>query len=226
MTISLVANTDGAPGSGGGATGSLDSTGASLLILAVGGGFNGNDGTASDSKSNAWTELTKCSLSVSGFHHSQIIYVPNPASLGSGHTGSYIGGSTYPGIEFSAWSGVKTTSPFDQEGSGGEVLSGSSVSPGSVTPSENNELIIATLAYDGSITGLSINSGFTLLHNTPSNSGVTYGTAIAYKIQTSAAAVNPAFSWTNAVNAVATIATFKSAIVAANHANGMMGVAL
>lgn len=179
----------------------VDTTGANLIVLFA--AYEAGS-TVSDSKSNTWTALTpKGSGGVA-----QLFYCFNP-TVGSGHTFSTTP-ITYGGIFMAAFSGA-TSSPFDVE-NGVAPGSGTSIQTGSVTPSLNNELIITGINLGGSAASPTINSGFTQTDSINANSGVSYGGSLAYLIQTSASAVNPTWSWTNAATNPAVIATFKSPV--------------
>jgi hypothetical protein len=128
------------------------------------------------------------------------MYYCIPTSVGTNHTASVAADATpddpAASIFFAAFSGVKQTSPFDQiNGSNGFA---STLQPGSITPTENNELVVALLGINSSGTPMSINSGFTET-NTEINFGAGdhYGGCMAYIIQTTAAAVNPTWTRTN-----------------------------
>lgn len=186
-------------------TDALDSTGADLAIFAVGqDNLQSILATPTDSKSNSWTAATPKTFSASavGFYYS-----PSP-TVGSGHTASYTKASAYPVGALLVFSGAKLTSPLDQQSS--SSVNSTSLAAGSITPSEDNCLVVALLAHEGPISGLSIDAGFTILHSSAWLSPGE-GYAVAYKIQTTAAAVNPTWSWTGTAQAGAVIASFKSA---------------
>lgn len=190
-------------------TDAIDSTGANLLLIGVS-EYLGNGGTwtVSDSKSNALTQLTAHEIASS--QRSQLTYAKNPSSVGSGHTATdTVSQNSFPTVHFAAFSGADTTASADQE-NGATTASTTSLATGSVTPSADNELIIAHISLFASVTNLAIDSGFTILD--PIDKTANHmGGAIAYKIQTTAAAENPTWSWTTAVQACASIATFKAA---------------
>jgi hypothetical protein len=82
--------------------------------------------------------------------------------------------------------------------------------PGSITPSVNNCVVIADIGSNATSGNTpSVDSGFTQTAALPFIGGTSYGGGIAYKIQTTAAAVNPTWTQTgDALNAV--IASFKA----------------
>lgn len=190
----------------------IDTTGADLLV-AVTNHYIGGGGslTLSDSKGNTWTPLTLRSV---GSGRSRMYYAKN-AIVGTGHTFTATGTGSFPVVAVQAFSGSDLTSPFDVEnGVSDTSIFLTSGQPGSVTPSLNNELIIAGQANLNSNGGASsIDSGFTKtdgVDRAPNGLGV----AIAYLIQTTATAANPTWSWPSAQSQALTIATFKAATAA------------
>lgn len=184
-------------------TGAVDTTGADFLVAIVSDVGVGDIPAVSDSKSNSWTALTR---KVIGFAGSKIHYCQSP-TVGSGHTfTASSAGASSPSIAVLAFSG-SAVSPFDVE-NGATGQSVSSLSTGSVTPSENNELVIAGVCWYPAGT-VSINGGFTISDQV-NYDGVHMGVGAAYLIQTSAAAANPAWSGVSFSDVAATIATFKA----------------
>ncbi len=200
MAYAIVASVKATPGENGGATAGIDTTGADFLVMVVS-IFNQTALLAniSDSKGNDWEELTNYHA---GLCDVRIFYVINP-TVGSGHTFTFTQSGTFPFIAAAAFSGANTSTPFDQEtGAAGGT-------PGSITPSEDNELLITT---EGDLTGLtpSVDGGFTLAEVQAFGSGVNVGGALAYLIQTTATAANP--TWTaGGGSTVSAMACFKAA---------------
>ena len=185
-------------------TSSVDTTGANLLVVAVSYYGSANDPTLSDSKGNTWTGLT--ARESNGTSPAVRLYWCKPTSVGSGHTFTAAQAGSFPVVSMSAFSGA-ATSPYDQE-SGTAVATGStSYQPGSITPSENNCVLVTGVATAG--TSHSVNSSFnaTATDNLASNH---IGGGIAYKIQTTAGAENPTWSWTTSTNRAAAMASFKA----------------
>lgn len=190
MAFSLISHA----GSATGVTSGIDTTGANLII--INDSFFGGSSTPTDSKGNIWTGLTGQGV---GGRAVRLYYCYNP-TVGSGHT--FTSTAAFSSIQVQAWSG-SAASPFDQENGGVGVLQ-----PGSITPTEDNELLVVGLSHsDGTVTQ-SINGGFTIPPgNDIANSG-NDGGAMAYLVQTSAAAANPA--WSPGTNARTVIASFKA----------------
>lgn len=195
-------------------TAGVDTTGANLIILGV--SFDTtNPRTISDSKSNVWTPLTATTTADAG---AQLYYSFAP-TVGLLHTFSNTGSNNFSSIFMMAFSGA-VTSPFDQQ-NGASNATALTLQPGSVTPTQDNELIISHLSFNGAGTPISINASFTqptaAVNFLSANH---YGAAMGYLIQTSAAAVNPTWTRTNADNNAARIATFKTPTVVNNPFSG------
>lgn len=201
MAYALLTSVAAVGGPNGGTSGAIDTTGATLLVQV--GSYQGTI-TFSDSKGNTWVPLTEQN-GTGG--KSRIAYVLNPR-VGTGHTFTTAGTSVFSGVLAAAFSGADPTSPFDQE-NGATSGATNSLATGSITPSQDNELIIAGVwdAGDGGV--FSINGGFTIAQQNPAAGSNNYGGALAYLIQTTAAAANPTWSDTNAQMRAATIASFK-----------------
>jgi hypothetical protein len=161
-------------------------------------------------KGNSYTDLTTygSSSDVKG----RLVYSANP-TVGTGHAFSGLLGSSYSSVSFLAVNGAAITSPLDQAtgiNPGGAL---SSIQAGSITPTEDGEIIVAFLGL-GAVRTVSIDGGFTIIEQVDHLSDQHMGLAMAYKIQTSASGVNPTWSWGGGVcHAAASIASFKAAAV-------------
>lgn len=201
MAFTLISNTSaGSSNTTDVTTGAIDTTGANILIAVA-----TSNSVVTDSKSNTWTKLTVRNDTGGHGNECAIYYAKNP-TVGSGHTFTATGG--FPSIAVASFSGADTTSPFDQENGTGSAGSVTSIQTGSVTPTQNNELLIAGLTFDVSNTP-SINSSFTITNTTDYSGGNHYGVSMAYKIQTSLSAENPTWSWGAGAFVATAIATFK-----------------
>lgn len=196
MSWSLIS---GAVVSGGGPSeaypftlGPIDSTGGDLICVSCAAGGNAGGATITDSKGNTY------SLVASG--DSEIHYCQAP-TVGTGHTFTMSGGSEFaPGMSVAVYSGSAAT-PLDQH-----ATPSGSTQPGSITPTQDGELIVTGLdGHDGS--GFTIDSGFTVATQTPFTGGQWWGSAQAYLVQGTAAAVNP--TWSYGISS--SIASFKPA---------------
>ncbi len=192
----------------------IDTTGASLLVVPCawypGPGSSGTP-AVTDSKTNTWaygTTYTNPNQTLAV----RIAYAVNP-TVGSGHTFTASSNFSFPSIAPSSWSGGKTVSPFDQEN--GDAINGTpNIGTGSITPTEDNELLIAcggwALHDDTTVT---IDAGFNPLDQIAHN-GNHDGLAVGWLIQTTAGAASPAWTFSNSSGnnegAGAAIASFKA----------------
>jgi hypothetical protein len=201
----LVAHTVGASTSGTYhnatvSTGAINTTGANLIVVSI--AFNQYaipfGGTFTDSLGNTWTLIQQTSGTTA---LSEMYCCYNP-TVGANHTFSfesyYANNNVTIGVL--AFSGAK--SGLDQSNSS------AGASPGSVTPTANNELLV-TFAQTSGGTGQApsgVSSPFTVV-DTFTETAYAYGFAHAYMTQGTAAAENPTWSGTGVEGAV--IATFK-----------------
>lgn len=190
-------------------TAGVNTTGATLIVLIVATNAGVAAPTPTDSKSNTWTSLT--AQESGGILRVQLWYCASPV-VGSGHTFSVSSGFSLPSIDALAFSGA-AASPFDQQ-NGAVNFFASTLQPGSVTPSENNELLVTGFA-SSQVDASSIDSSFTLQENV-ALTGNHYSASAAYKIQTSAGAENPTWTASGNGRVAAAIATFKAAAATGN----------
>lgn len=195
-------------GATGGTTSAVNTTGSSLIVL-VNSFLGGGEPTVSDSKSNIWTQLTIQSAGA-GSGSLRMSYVLNP-TVGSGHTFTLTGVTT-AGV-WRAYSGVDTSSPFDQQ-NGAVDASGlpSSFQAGSITPGVNNELIVGGCMFAAAGEGVvTIGGGFSIIDFLARvGGGVNPGCYLSELIQTTATASNPAWAFTQGPTVGATQASFKA----------------
>ena len=207
--IALISNTGAGSSDGGNSvtTGAIDTSGASLLVAVVADYAPEVLSVVTDSKTNVWVPLTS---SDSGSPRCTIFYVANP-TVGTNHTFSATEAinNTYPSICVAAFSNVATITPFDQQnGNDSGEVTASQLTTGSITPGENNEVLIAGVAVDDVVT-LTIDGGFTITNQVSHLVDEHFGMGMAYLIQTTAAAANPLWDWTGNVLVAARIASFK-----------------
>jgi hypothetical protein len=212
MSIALVAHTIWTPGSTGGTSDAIDTTGADLLILCASIYAGGSTSTPTDSKGNTWTPLTV--QTNSGSSRNRLFYAEAPI-VGTGHTFTYNAANIFPTFTVAAFSGTKQSGVFDVENGAFSASNITSFQTGSVTPGEDNELIVTGITVDGEgLDNASIDGGFTITDYAKAVSGLRVGGGLAYLIQSGAAAANPTWSWTTNQAPAATIATFKQAAAA------------
>lgn len=209
MAYSFINHVEAALGVNGGTTGSIDTSGANLLVIALSWYHSGTEPTVSDSKSNTWSGLLK---SNTAFTASKIYYCQG-GTVGSGHTFTASGTGSYSSMCVLAFSGAAVT-PFDQQ-NGATATADVTLATGSITPTENDEVVIAALSHENNSSGaVSIDGGFTAYKQAYS-AGAGEGCGIAYLIQTTATAANPTWNITNSSHLSARIASFKAAAATA-----------
>lgn len=186
-------------------TGNINTVGANLIVLAIADYVGeGASPTPTDNQGNTWTGLT--ASTAAGWTHCRLWYSFNPTTNAS-HTFSSptTGEIRHPVILVAAFSGAGA-SPADQEE--GDFGVGTSLATGSITPSQNNELIISAVCF--SVTGgTTVNESMTETNDQEYAIGVSMAGAMAYKIQTTATAINPTWSFSS-IEAAAVVASFKS----------------
>ena len=202
MAFALIDHTGGSSNP----TATINSAGADLLIALLNTVNNPEPPDFSDSKSNTWNGLT---VQTGAFSGKMRLWWSKPTSVGSGHTILVPGGNT-PALFFAAFSGAHA-SPFDQQ-NGTSTPANPTVQPGSITPSEDNCLVITGGGvYTSGGSGPTVASPYTLLDGLAGAGGVTWGGALAYNIQTTATATNPIWTSPNSDSIIAVIASFKAA---------------
>lgn len=201
MAIAFVAGT---LVTGGSTSGAVNMTGVTLLLASLSYVASTGDGIT-DSQGNTWVKIAE---SVAVTRVSSLWYVAN-SSVSSSMTFSPTAG--FGRAAFAGFSGVATSSPLDQTSAGGAV-SGTSIQPGSITPSQNDCLIASCFEWDNSDTA-SIDSSFTISNQGGSPNPI--GAAFGYLIQTTAAAVNPTWSIASSALMASRQASFKAAAAAA-----------
>lgn len=194
-------------------TDAINTTGASLLVVGVanyrtGAPFSNNAYSLTDSKGNTWAKLNTY---FQGDTEVALFYCKNP-TVGTNHTFTFSNTNGYPSIAASAYSGTDTSQNADQQNGAG-ASSASSLATGSVPPSTDNQLLVAFIGTTAASRDPgSIDAGFSLTDHAQANPGDGLGLGMAYKVQTTAAAVNPTFSITGGTaQLAAAIATFKAA---------------
>lgn len=206
MAWSLVASTMAGGTSGSVTTSAIDTTGAGLIVI----GLAYDDSPSrvvilTDSKGNEWRHIRSVTQ---GATRSALFYTI-PKSVGSGHTFSNINTNNFSSIAVQAFSGIAESITVDQISSNN--VSSTTLAPGSITPTIDNELVISHLAISGAGTPISIDGGFTETNEIDFSAGNYYGGAMAYLIQTTAAAANPTWTRTTSNPMAATMASFKLA---------------
>lgn len=203
MTIALVVSVAKQGAVAGVTTTAIDTTGCDLLVANIFFSHGAKPAAlVTDSKSNTWTAATKRNSTDAANR----FYWCQPTSVGSGHTFTVGPPNCFGGIIVLGFSGVKASSPLDQE-NGANSSSASSLATGSVTPTEDDELLIYAATTSGNINSVDVG---TLEQTANGIGGTTYGGGVGYEIQTTATARNPSFSASVTNQMAASILTFKA----------------
>ncbi len=195
MPVSLISSAS-ATGPGNLTTGSVNTSGASLLIIYVGNYEPGSSPVVSDSKGNTWIPLTI--VSIGAFCEGRLYYAENP-TVGSGHTFS-VTTSVANTLIAAAFSGTQTSSVFDAEGPGN--IGGSSATgtnPGPLSTTVDGELVVAGCSMsdlDGSAGGaVTVVDSFTVTDYFTYQAGDHYAGGFAYRVvSTAGTTTNPDFN--------------------------------
>lgn len=218
--VTLVSHTiEGSGGTGDTFTTPAINTGSATLIVIGITEYAGTTNTLSDSQSNTWTCVGP--TTTGNATQNRVCYVASPTTNGS-HTFTLTCPSPCYGVlAVAAFAGTDTV-PYDQDAVSGGT-SGSSKQPGSITPSVNNELVVSVLTWENTDT-VAVDSSMTITDQMRLNlpAAVHYSGALAYIVQTSAAAINPNWSWTNAEYSVARVSSFKEAAAAGGTVRRLM----
>ncbi len=187
-----------------GTSGEIDTTGATLLVAQV---VYIDATTLSDSEGNTWTARTERTAAFGA--KGRLYYAENP-NVSATHTFTLTGG-THGAVGVTAFSGTATSSVFDTET--GQSDQFSTAEAGSLTPSQNASLVIASIVQWTSLVGdQSIDDGYTLEEEWSPNSGGDHrGGGIAYLIQTTAAATDPSWTFGGGGDAGVALTAFKPA---------------
>jgi len=191
-------------GNGAGKSANWDTTGATLIV--AGSVFNGGGNPAPTDNHNTYTNAINSSADADS-NHASLWYVSSPTT-NAAEVGSCAGGSFHT-VYFLAFSNTNASSPLDQTSSN-TTASGSSLAS-ALTPSQNNTVVFTCLEQQQTSGTFSIDSGFTISQQSNNNVTTAAGGGCAYKVQTTAAAVTPLWSWsTGATAAAAATASFKA----------------
>ncbi|MES2213724.1 MAG: fibronectin type III domain-containing protein, partial [Patescibacteria group bacterium] len=193
--------------------GAMNTTGATLLIAVVSEYAISPTAVAPiDTYGNTWRALTPKNAEING---NAVIYYSYDKAGGSLVTGASdvirINGGSLAAMEVMAFSGTVTGSnPLDVQNGTACATCANPHLTGSVTPTQDNALIVSGFGANNTLNPPLVNSGFTLTDSVPY--GSTIGGGAAYLVQTTAAAVNPAWQFQGgSTNGGYVIAAFKSA---------------
>jgi hypothetical protein len=188
-------------GSGGGGaitTGSIDTTGATLLVAVVANARDAGHSNITDSNSNFWGQVGGKNPSSSG--PALGIYSSVPSSVGAGHTFTFTpAGTGFPTICVMAFD--TNTPPALFAYTAGATSLGVT---GTGLTGATSLVIAGIVGNNGS--SYSIDDGFTIAQQL-ANAGFNYSLCAAYKYVSSGTPA-PTFSWTGSYQAIAGLAAF------------------
>lgn len=196
MAFSLIASTHDGDGANGSTTPAIDTTGADLLVAAVGAYNLGVTWPSSftDSAGNTWIqEAAAQNGNISGFIYSCVAPTTSTThTFTISHTGSYASASIL------AMSGVDTVTPRPQSPVSNNAASATTIQPGSLTPGAAGNLMVTAIAH-GHYSGgtMSLNSGYTVQEHQNYVGGTAVGSAIGYEEAPSTSALNPTWTWSS-----------------------------
>lgn len=204
VPISLVASSSIAPYATGGTTPAINTTGSTLFVIAIG-YLNGSTPTVTDSQGNTWTTLPSYQAG-GGNAREGMCYCVTPTTSAA-HT--FTVAASYSSFCIAAFALAGTYDTPNQNGAGSAAAT--TQATGSVTPSTANCLIVSGLELYATSGVPTINNSFTIVQSTVDTGGAqgAFGSALAYKVQTVAAAVNPTWTIPGAERIAASIAVFQ-----------------
>lgn len=199
----LIASVIAMPAFDGGTSAAIDTTGATLLVFNA--CYYNSPTGVSDSKGNTWIPLTQRTGpgGGSGIRH-QFYYVLSP-TVGTNHTFTLSGSGIFCSFIIHAYAAL------GYESENGATGTGTSRATGSVTPTTNGSLIVAGLSLGGAPQTITIDNGLAVTQTVATTNAVF--SALGYKTQTTAAAINPTWSWTTSSEHATSIAVFLPAAV-------------
>lgn len=210
MAFSLIAHVAKQGTSGGtGDSSAIDTSGADTLLAVVVDFSDVGVSSFTDSKSNTWVEDENKTVGAAA--RVRILRCTG-GTVGTGHTFKATGTGTFPAIAVAAFSGGHAT-PLDQHHNNFGVSS--TATPGSVTPTQNGELIFGGIG-DAWATTVTIDSGQTILDQLGIVGGTSFAVLSYYEIQTTATARNPACTLPASARWEACICTYKSTGISAS----------
>lgn len=199
IASNTVASTDGGTSC---TTSALDTRGASLIVI-VQSGYSGVNPVSAPTSNPANTFTRGVTNSSSGFSFSGIYWATN-LTTAVNQTFSTSTAQTFPGMTVLVYSnGVGTV---DQTNSA--TASASTIQTGAITPTADNDLIVAGVAFQAGSTA-TIGSGFSVPLVTGFHSGQNIGVAGSYLFQGFASAINPTYTLGSSSSVCATIMSFK-----------------
>jgi hypothetical protein len=190
----------------------IDATGANFLLVCYGwyAGVTTDPTGFSDFQGNPYTGGTKRTTATPTSVRIAWSDTTTPTVTASQQI-TVVGTDTYLGVGYSAWSGVNA-GPTVLDGENGKTAASTNViTLDSLTPSEDNCLVVTALMFENNSAGAVsiVTGGWTVLDTLAYNGARNEGLSIGYQIQTTAAAAAPQWNVTNSTNLAAALAIFK-----------------
>jgi hypothetical protein len=194
-------------------TGSIDTTSATGIVIAVA-DFVSNAHTLSDSEGNTY-DGSLTAYDDTGLGQIKLYFHKNPTTdAAHTFTVSSPGGNCFPAIVVVAFSGTDTATFYDGTQNGlGSASTSTTRQPGSITPSEDDCVVVSALVMAEPITATISGGGFSAVDDQEIfTGGQSLGVALAFAIQTTATATNPTWAWDGTLKTTcAAIAAFRAA---------------
>jgi hypothetical protein len=192
-------------------TAALDTTGCTLILLGASFyGFLSTPGDFSSSPSNTISLLPSYNDGATCGVKLAYITLPTTSSTQT-FTINAPGGGAYQSLMVLGVAGVASP-PGDVENGNAPGTAGTTIQPGSITPSQDGDLIVTVLNVNGDESGgnlPSIDNGFTITDTVAYSAGQHFLGSFAYLVQGSAAAINPTWTYGVSHERAAAIAAFK-----------------
>lgn len=203
MPFTLVASTAKAGSINGSTSDPIDTTGAGLIVVGLPWFAAGAAPVLSDSEGNTWAPLTNYGT---GFVNANaILYHCIGPDVSAAHTFTVAGNNTSADIFVFAFSAPGTVE-FDSE-TGLYDDGDNPLLPGSLSPDGDGQLFVSIISSLGS--AHAINSSYIEIGDIAFTGGARAGGCGAYKIQTTGAAENPAWTITGDNGDASAHATWK-----------------
>lgn len=172
-------------------TSTANSTGADYGFANVVSLSAGSPPVLTDNKGNKWEVIE---VVTEGWVEMITYECKNPR-VGTGHTLTATSDGKSPAVFAAFMSGVRRSGTHTDQASSAHTFTGTSQAPGSITPSENNCIVLSAFLCGGS-GSISVGESYTKNSLQMNASGAHIGGGLAYKIQTTATSTNP--TWTQA----------------------------
>jgi hypothetical protein len=206
-------------GDNGGTTGTFSSTGDDLLVIFL--SYWTLPGTLTDSASNTWVHVGSTTYNSNSQEFLRCYYVKSMTTSGT-HSITASGTGSRASVVAASFAGSHLTAPLDQYNGAGNIFQ-TTFQPGSITPSENNCLVIAAGCHDDN--SATVNSSMTEIDDLDGQSNISM--LHAYIIQTTAGAINPTFTTpSQSTRVIAEIVSFKAAAAGGSSIKTVNGLAV